>query len=361
MRAIVIFPPNPGAQLRELSNIDLRSLGKNEVMVRTIYTGICGTDRELVNGLIRHSTPPSGKNFMVLGHEVIGEIIEVGKEVTNFKRGDKVVALVRRGCGKCVGCRIGRPDLCETGNIKIAGIKAHDGFMTDFFVDKANYLVKIPDNVVGEDSVLIQPMGDIVKAIRTFLIVAEARFPWTCEDSTYECKNSMVIGSGSTGLLFSIILKSMGFNVTLVNRRGPTELEDRIVRQIGVDFKVINDDLEQTDLLVDTSGSITSLLRVISKVKPNGGIILFGFGVGEETKVSSYLITDVVYKNILIMGSVAHAKTHLREAVSYYSMLRNEYLSVFKEMVTNIVTPDNAINYLTGKQEGEIKVVIKWT
>lgn len=361
MRAVIISPPNPGVRIQELSNIDLRRIGDDEVVVRTLYTGICGTDRELANGLMRHSIPPEGKSYMILGHEVIGEVVEVGKRVTRFKRGDKVVGLVRRGCGKCISCKMGRPDLCETGEMKIAGIKAQDGFMVDFFVEKMNYLVKVPDSVVGEDSVLIQPMGDVIKAIKTFLSVVEARFPWTCEDSTYDCKNSIVIGSGSTGLLFSIILRSMGFNVTIVNRRGPTTLEDSIVHELGADFRTINDDLEQTDLLIDTSGSMISLSRVISKVKPKGGVILFGFGIGDEAKVSSQLITDIVYKNIIIVGSAAHAKIHLREAVNYYSMLRSEYPSVFKKMVTNVITPDDAMPYVTRKQEREVKVVIKWS
>jgi aldose 1-dehydrogenase [NAD(P)+] len=305
MRAIVIHPPNPGVSLRELSDINLSNIGDDEVAVRTLYTGICGTDRELANGLMRHSVPPPGKDFMVLGHEVIGEVIDVGEKVTGFKRGDKVVALVRRGCGNCLSCRLGRPDLCETGEMKIAGIKAQDGFMADLFVDKESYLVRVPDNVVSEDAVLIQPMGDVVKAIRTFLSIVEARFPWGCEDSTYECRSAAIIGSGSTGLLFSILLKSMGFNVVVLNRRAPTRLEERIVGEIGVDFRLISEDVGQIDLLVDTSGSTVSISRVISKVKPKGGVILFGFGIGDETRVSSQLITDIVYKNIVIVGSAA--------------------------------------------------------
>ncbi len=361
VRAIIVHPPKPGVEFTNLE-LETTKLKPNEVLVKTFFTGICGTDREVVNGLIKHATPPSGRDYMILGHEVIGEVVEVGDQVHNLKRGDKVVALVRRGCGKCISCKLGRPDLCETGEMQIAGVKGHDGFMVDYFIDDSTYLVRVPDSIANEEAVLIQPLGDIVKAVNTGLGIANFVFPYYCEDFTYSCKKAGIIGSGSTGILFAAYLRLLGFDVTLLNRRDPTELEAKISEGMGAQFKNFNkEEVKELDLLVDTSGSISSLYRLAKKVKPKGLIILFGFGIGDETNVNSQILTDIVYKNIIIVGSVAHGKAHLQEAVRVFTNMKNEFPTVIKNMITKVIGPEDSIEYIKSKQKNEIKTVIKWS
>jgi threonine dehydrogenase-like Zn-dependent dehydrogenase len=85
--------------------------------------------------------PPEGFEFLVLGHESLGEVVETGSGVTRFKPGDLAIPMVRRPCNHpdCVACRAGRQDFCYTGDFRERGIKQMHGFMTDFVVDQERY------------------------------------------------------------------------------------------------------------------------------------------------------------------------------------------------------------------------------
>src|SRR5439155_19989543 len=86
----------------------------NELKIRSLEVGICGTDREICT--FAYGQGPAGSDYLVLGHECLGEVVEVGSGVKGFKPGDLVVPSVRRPCGdpNCVPCREGRQDFCET-------------------------------------------------------------------------------------------------------------------------------------------------------------------------------------------------------------------------------------------------------
>ncbi|MHB8352209.1 MAG: alcohol dehydrogenase catalytic domain-containing protein, partial [Thermoplasmata archaeon] len=102
MQALVVTPPAVGVQLLDMPEPE-RSAGS--VLVGVLECGICGTDRDIVAG--RYGTPPAGESRLILGHENLGQVLEVGPEVTGFSAGDLVVATVRRGCGGCRFCLSG--------------------------------------------------------------------------------------------------------------------------------------------------------------------------------------------------------------------------------------------------------------
>ncbi|MGC8608967.1 MAG: alcohol dehydrogenase catalytic domain-containing protein, partial [Thermoplasmata archaeon] len=114
MKAITVRPPGQGAKIED---VDIKETG---LKVRILENGICGTDREIVNGVMSAAAVPDGYNYLVLGHEAIGRVEE---DIRNFDKGTIVMPVNRRGCGKCINCLIGRPDFCETGDFREAGIK----------------------------------------------------------------------------------------------------------------------------------------------------------------------------------------------------------------------------------------------
>src|SRR5512140_606508 len=99
--------------------------GDDEVKMRVLRVGICGTDREEAAG--GRSRAPAGQKELVLGHEMFGQVVEVGKNVRRVKPGDHAVFTVRRGCGKCLPCKMNRPDMCLTGLYHERGIWGLDG------------------------------------------------------------------------------------------------------------------------------------------------------------------------------------------------------------------------------------------
>jgi threonine dehydrogenase-like Zn-dependent dehydrogenase len=113
---------------------------QDEVKVRIIRVGICGTDREEVSG--GRAQAPDGQKELVIGHEMFGQVMSVGSSVTRVKPGDYAVFTVRRGCGECPSCLMNRADMCQTGKYRERGIRGLDGYQTEYVVDKEQYVVR---------------------------------------------------------------------------------------------------------------------------------------------------------------------------------------------------------------------------
>ena len=119
--------------------------------------GVCGTDREIC--AFDYGTPPEGCPYLVIGHEALGEVVEVGAEVRRVKPGDLVVPMVRRPCPHegCMACRANRQDFCYTGDFTERGIVGAHGFLTEFIVDEARYLIPVPA-AFRDVMVLVEPL-----------------------------------------------------------------------------------------------------------------------------------------------------------------------------------------------------------
>ncbi|WP_338599274.1 glucose 1-dehydrogenase [Sulfolobus tengchongensis] len=360
MKAIVVNPPNKGVEVREIE-YDVKSIGEKQALIKTIANGICGTDRGIVSGLLKFSRPPAGKNSLVLGHENLGQIVETGSKVLRFKKGDYVVSIVRRGCGKCSNCLSGRQDFCETGEFVEAGIRGLDGFMREMFIDDEEYLIKIPSEIV-DVAILLEPLSNVVKAYNE-LMQTQRRMIWWCKDGSYDCRNAVIIGSGPIGLLFSLIFSSQNFNVTILNKRDPSPIELEIARQMGANFINIKKESISTniDVLIDTSGHPSAFIPLLNKLNKNSALILFGTTGGEASEITAELVTFLVENNVLLFGSVNASKKDFEDGVNFLTVWKYRYPSLLNKMVTKVVKPEEAPDVLYAKPKGEIKTVISWT
>src|SRR6266850_1848017 len=154
MRAVGVSPAKK--QVGLLSHAAPAKVGPREVKVRTIEVGVCGTDREICN--FDYGTPPDGSDYLVLGHEALGEVVEVGPGVTTLGMGDLVVPTVRRPCPHhtCPSCQSDRQDFCFTGDLTERGIKMTHGFMTEYFVEEEKHLNIVPREL-RDVGVLVEP------------------------------------------------------------------------------------------------------------------------------------------------------------------------------------------------------------
>ena len=357
MKAIVVR-----AGKASLEEVELKEeLGRGMVRVRTLYNGICGTDRGIVSGSLKFSRPPQGFDYLVLGHETLGEVQEVGEGV-NLRKGDLVVPVVRRGCGECLNCLVGRQDFCETGKFTEIGIRGAHGTMRETFVDYAENLVVLPREL-GEYGVLLEPLSNVVKAVREVEYL-QGRSLWRCRNSTYSCRDAAIIGSGPIGLLFSMALKTMGFNVYVLNRRPPSEVEKDITEAVGARFVDTTKEvapLPGPDLLVDTSGHPSAFVPLLDRIKKNGAVILFGTTGKEREEITAEQVTELVENNVLLVGSVNASKEDFREGGNLLTLWKEEYPDVLGKMITHKVSPGEAVNALSGKLKGEIKTVVDWS
>ena len=140
MKAISVVPGTKNVRLVDRPEPSISAA--DEIKVRVLRVGICGTDREEAAGG-RAQAPPSHKD-LVLGHEMFGQVVETGPDVKQVKSGDYAVFTVRRGCGKCRPCAMNRSDMCKTGLYSERGIAGMDGYQTEYVVDHEQYVVRVP-------------------------------------------------------------------------------------------------------------------------------------------------------------------------------------------------------------------------
>ena len=127
MKAIVVKPGvKDSIHMRDMPDPKLKP---DQVAVKMVRVGLCGTDAEISHGL--YGQAPAGDEYLILGHENFGVVEEVGKKVKGFKAGDFVVSTVRRPC-KCYTCRAGQNDMCHDGCYQERGIMGRHGFMAEY-------------------------------------------------------------------------------------------------------------------------------------------------------------------------------------------------------------------------------------
>src|SRR5438132_10849427 len=172
MKAIALVPGT--TKLRLVERPEPRIEQPDQVKLRVIMVGICGTDREEASG--GRAIAPPGQTDLVIGHEMLGRVVAAGPSVTAVQPGDLAVLSVRRPCGQCHECAIGFSDMCSSGEYVDRGIRKQDGYQTELVVDSERYVVKIPPEV-GSTGVLAEPMSISQKAITEVAALQTIRLP----------------------------------------------------------------------------------------------------------------------------------------------------------------------------------------
>ncbi|WP_209123400.1 zinc-binding alcohol dehydrogenase family protein [Alkalihalobacillus sp. BA299] len=146
MKAIQITEPGN----IEITHIDKPNIKNNDdVLVKVKLAGVCGSDMHIFHGSYPMATFP-----IIIGHEVVGEVIKTGPDVNKLKAGDHVVVEPTRSCGNCYACKKGRPNVCQ--ELSVYGVH-EDGGMREFIVLPEKYLHKVASDVPWEEAVLAEP------------------------------------------------------------------------------------------------------------------------------------------------------------------------------------------------------------
>src|SRR4051812_35749687 len=202
MQALVTDPRT--AHSTHLEDIPEPSAGEDAVLVRPLEVGVCGTDREISEGLF--GVAPEGERALVLGHELLGVVERDGH---GFSRGDLVTATVRRSCGHCESCAAGAPDACQTGDYLEGGIARLHGFAGELVAEAPEHLVAVPASL-GRLGVLAEPASICERALRHVRAVG-SRQPWSP-------RRALVIGTGAIGMLGTYLLRMDGLEVWTASR-----------------------------------------------------------------------------------------------------------------------------------------------
>jgi D-arabinose 1-dehydrogenase-like Zn-dependent alcohol dehydrogenase len=201
MKAIAVFPGRPNSvHLASLAKPSLAEIPNGRgVLVKVLRVGVDGTDKEI--NAAEYGAAPPGYDFLVTGHESFGQVEGVGANVSELKPGDYVVATVRRP-GHSIYDQIGTYDMTTDDTYYERGINLRHGYLTEYYVDDTEYIVKVPDGL-RDVAVLLEPLTVVEKGIAQAYEIQRRLRVW-------RPRRAAVIGAGTIGLLATLVLRLRG-------------------------------------------------------------------------------------------------------------------------------------------------------
>ena len=345
MKAVAVKPGTPNSvHLREIPEPSLNEIPNGRgVKVKVLKVGVDATDREINEAL--YGNAPEGDDFLVIGHECFGIVEEVGDQVTHVVPGDYVTCTVRRPGGSIYD-DIGRSDITSEEVYFERGINLRHGFMTEYFVDDAEFVVKMPPRL-KHLHVLAEPMSCAAKAVQQAYDAQRRLQVW-------EPKLAFVMGAGQIGLLATLILKLRGLEVFTMARSPGPHLKQEIVESMGAKYistsETTPEELtkqlgQRPDLIVECTGSSRMAFKSMELVGHNGVVVWTSItGADNTVEIPADAINlHWVLGNKLLVGSVNANFRHFELGIQDLALGELTYPDVLEKILTNPV--DGLDNY----------------
>ena len=339
MRAMTVIPGQPNsAELTELSDPEPRD---GELLVEPLYLGVCGTDREILEGV--HGEPPPGHERLVLGHELLGRVRDTGALVAGIVRRPDPVP--------CVCCAQGEWDMCRNGQYTERGIKALDGYGAELVTLEADFAIPVPAEL-GTLGVLTEPASILAKA-------------WEQIDriSTRACsahERALIIGAGPIGLLGALMGAQRGLELHVLDR-ATDGAKPEAVQALGGRYHAgdVTDVAEeiQPDIVVECTGVAELVAGAMQHTAPGAIVCLAGVASSRTLSVDvGALNNELVLENDVVFGSVNANRRHFEQAVKSLKEADQDWL---RRLITRTVPLDRWTQALD-KGDDDIKVVVEF-
>ena len=366
MKTVTIIPARAGATLTDRSEPAINR--PDEIKVRVLQVGICGTDREEASG--GRSKAPDGASELIIGHEMCGEVVDVGKEVQRFLPGDLVVLTVRRGCGHCLPCAVNRQDMCQSGDYLERGIWGLDGYQAQFVVEQEAFAVAVSRNL-STLAVLTEPLSIAEKAILEAVQIQFARLPDAQATPDWLAgRRCLVAGLGPVGLLAAMVLRLRGaevFGLDVVDQGStrPSWLEEiggRYLDGRQMTPSKIGAEVGEVELIFEATGVAALEFNLLDALSQNGVYVLTGIPGGDRLLELSGgdLVRRLVLKNQLMFGSVNACRDHFAMALDDLDNARLRWGGLANRLITDRHPFEDFAAALGSHGPNEIKTVIEW-
>jgi glucose 1-dehydrogenase len=304
MRALVTEPAVP----HSTRVADVPEPTGDGVLLRVLEVGVCGTDREISEGLF--GVPADGDS-LVLGHESLA-IVE--RDGHGFSKGDLVTATVRRSCHHCLACEEGAPDSCLTGDYSERGITRLDGFARELVLEDAAQLIPIPTGL-GRLGVLAEPTSICERALRHALTIG-GRQPWQLE-------RALVVGAGAIGMISTYLLRLAGIEVWTASLEPGSDLVTasgaRYVSTKDTSLVELRTETGGFDLVVSAVPDAQLMADSLGLLRRSGVACLLGIdGRPQAVTIDGPVLgLDAILENRVLFGSVnAHRQDWLAAVAS---------------------------------------------
>ena len=338
MKAIAVIPGRPDSvHLAELPRPSVAEVPNGRgVLVKVLRVGVDGTDKEI--NAAEYGAAPPGFDFLVIGHESFGRVEAVGPNVTELRPGDYVVATVRRP-GSSLYDRIGTYDMTTDDTYYERGINLRHGYLTEYYVDEPEYIVKVPDGL-REVGVLLEPLTVVEKGIAQAYEIQRRLRVW-------RPRKAAVVGAGTIGLLASLVLRLRGLEVTTFGRtrkpyRNADLLESLGARYVSVQEQPTLDVAAQDgryDLIFEASGQSSAVFEAMQALGKNGVLVLSSVTGGDrELSVPADRINlEFVLGNKVMVGTVNANREYFELGVRDMAQAEAQYPGWLSLLLTHPV------------------------
>jgi threonine dehydrogenase-like Zn-dependent dehydrogenase len=344
MKAIAVTPGKPNSvHLEEIPRPVVTDISDGQgVLVRVLKVGVDATDREINDAL--YGNAPPGFEYLVLGHESFGVVEEIGSNVQGLKPGDYVTATVRRPGGSIYD-QIGTYDMTSEEVYFERGINLLHGYLTEYFVDSPEYIVKVPLGL-KHLHVLMEPMSCAAKAVQQAYEVQRRMKVWRPQVA-------FVMGAGQIGLLATLALKLRGLDVYTLARSKPPTRNSEIVEGLEATYvctretplEALTEQVGKADLIIDATGSSEMAFRAMGALGHNGVLVWTSITGGKRAAEvpTDQINIDWVLGNKLLLGSVNANREHFESGIKDMALGEVTYPGVIEKILTNPV--DGLDNY----------------
>ena len=341
MRALVKAEAGPGLSLQRVKKPDI---GHNDLLIRIRKTAICGTDvhiwkwDEWARKTIRVG--------MHVGHEYVGEVVEMGSEVRGFRIGDRVSGEGHITCGYCRNCRAGRRHLCR--NTLGVGVN-RDGAFAEFLVIPAFNAFKIPDDIPDEVAAILDPLGNATHTALSFDLVGE---------------DVLITGAGPIGIMATAICRHVGARHIVVTDVNDYRLQlalkmgaSRAVNVASQDLQPVMRELAMTegfDVGLEMSGSPQAWRGMLASMNHGGKVALLGIPPAD-------LAIDwnqVIFKGLMIKG--IYGREMFETWYKMIAMLQSG-LDVTPVITHRFAIEDYATGFETMLSGQSGKIILDWS
>lgn len=304
------------------------------VLVKVLRVGVDGTDKEINNA--EYGAAPPGDDFLVIGHEGFGVVEEVGQAVHELKKGDYVVATVRRP-GSSIYDVIGTNDMTTDDTYFERGINLRHGFLSEYYVDDAEFMVKVPRGL-KDVGVLLEPMTVVQKGVTQAYETQRRLRVW-------KPRRAAVMGAGTIGLLAALVLKLRGMEVVTFGRKPKPYLNSDLIESIDASYVSTNDisvpDYAKQnggfDIIFEATGFSPIVFEAMQALAKNGVLVLSSVTGGDRAvEVPADKINlDFVLGNKVMVGTVNANREYFETGVKDLSHAVLEYGDWLSRLLTH--------------------------
>jgi glucose 1-dehydrogenase len=359
MKGIAVFPrKSDSVHLAELPKPALQEVpGGRGVLVKVLRCGVDGTDKEINAG--EYGGAPRGADFLVLGHENFGRVEAVGENVTELKPGDYAVATVRRP-GRSLYDAIGTSDMTTDDVYFERGINLRHGFLTEYYVDDADFVVKVPSGL-KQVGVLLEPLTVAEKGIAQAYEIQRRLRVW-------RPRRAAVMGAGTIGLMATLALRLRGIAVTTFGREPGPYLNSELLEALGARYvstatTPVLEESKRTgpyDIIFEATGFSPIVFESMRALGKNGVLVLSSVTGGDRQVMvpADKINLEFVLGNKVMVGTVNANREYFEMGVKDMAQAEVEYPGWLSRLLTHPVRGLESYRQLFGTLTGA-KGVIK--